>query len=94
MAVLAPFAGLACLGVAAVILLATRYVSLMSIISTAGAGVLMAIGYVAGWTPPAALIFTLVAGGLIQYMHIPNMRRLLAGTEPRIGHGGDRRATG
>lgn len=92
--VLAPFAGLACLGVAAVILLATRYVSLMSIISTAGAGVLMVIGFVAGWTPPAALIFTLVAGGLIQYMHIPNMRRLLAGTEPRIGHGGDRRATG
>jgi len=27
-------------------------------------------------------------------MHIPNIRRLLAGTEPRLGKGGDRPATG
>jgi hypothetical protein len=31
---------------------------------------------------------------MIEYTHIPNIRRLLAGTEPRMGHGGDRAATG
>ena len=48
----------------------------------------------AGVEPPAYAWFGLAAVVLIEYMHLPNIRRLLAGTEPRIGRGGDRSATG
>jgi glycerol-3-phosphate acyltransferase PlsY len=92
--VLAPLAGVIGLGIGAIILVATRYVSLMSILGTALVALMMVAAAIVGWTPVAAMVFTLVAVGLIEYMHIPNMRRLLAGTEPRIGRGGDRPATG
>jgi len=31
---------------------------------------------------------------LVEYKHIPNIQRLRAGTEPKIGQGGNRPATG
>jgi glycerol-3-phosphate acyltransferase PlsY len=44
--------------------------------------------------PTMFAVYAIIAVALIEYMHIPNIRRLLAGTEPRIGRGGDRPATG
>ena len=40
------------------------------------------------------MIFGVFAAVLVEYKHIPNIQRLLAGTEPKIGQGGSRPATG
>jgi glycerol-3-phosphate acyltransferase PlsY len=79
---------------AAIVVLSTRYVSLMSIVVTPLAGLVILLLVLFGDTPPAYAWFALVAVALVEYMHLPNLRRLLAGTEPRIGRGGDRPATG
>jgi glycerol-3-phosphate acyltransferase PlsY len=92
--VLAPFESLGVLALAAVIVVATRYVSLMSIVAAAAAAVVMVVAAVVGWAQGAAALYAVLAVLVIEVMHIPNMRRLLAGTEPRIGRGGDRPATG
>jgi glycerol-3-phosphate acyltransferase PlsY len=78
----------------ALIIASTRYVSLMSIVVTPLAALALIIAAAAGWTPWADAFYGLFAVALIEYMHLPNMRRLRAGLEPRIGRGGDRPATG
>ena len=78
----------------AVVIGTTRYVSLMSILVTPIAVavlIVLAATSVESW---AFAVFGLIAVGLIEYMHLPNIRRLLNGTEPKIGKGGDRPATG
>lgn len=79
---------------AALVVFGTRYVSLMSVVVTPLAALVILIFVLAGVEPPAYAWFGLAAVVLIEYMHLPNIRRLLAGTEPRIGRGGDRSATG
>lgn len=80
--------------IAALIIVPTRIVSLMSTIGTAAAGLIVVALAVAGRLPVAYAAFAVFAVLLIEYTHIPNIRRLLAGTEPRLGQGGDRPATG
>jgi len=59
----------------------SRYVSFASI--CAAAALPVATWY---WTHDSTLLgFTLVLGGLAIYKHQANIRRLLAGTENRIG---------
>ncbi|MGI8424441.1 MAG: glycerol-3-phosphate acyltransferase [Chloroflexota bacterium] len=82
------------LAVAAALVIPTRLVSLMSVVGTPIAAALLGLATFAGWAPPAFALYGLFAVVVIEYMHIPNIRRLLAGTEPRIGRGGDRPATG
>jgi glycerol-3-phosphate acyltransferase PlsY len=91
---LTPLVSLGFLGLAGLVVLLTRYVSVMSIVVAAIAGIVIVCGAVIGWMPAAVAIYAVFAVAVIEYMHIPNMRRLLAGTEPRIGRGGDRPATG
>lgn len=91
---LAPLVALAFPLAGALIVLGTRYVSLMSILVTPIAAIVMAAGAMAGWWSWAYALFAAFAVLLVEYMHIPNIRRLLSGTEPRIGRGGDRPATG
>ena len=79
---------------AALVVFGTRYVSLMSVVVTPLAAIVILIFVLAGVEPPAYAWFGLAAVVLIEFMHLPNIRRLLAGTEPRIGRGGDRSATG
>jgi glycerol-3-phosphate acyltransferase PlsY len=58
-------------------------------ISSAGALAAAAAAPLLAWAasgPPAAML-ALVVGGLICWRHQANIRRLLAGTEPRIGDG-------
>ena len=76
------------------VIFATRYVSLMSILVTPMAAVILAVLVALDLAPWTALAYACFAVAIIEYMHIPNIRRLLAGTEPRIGRGGDRPATG
>jgi glycerol-3-phosphate acyltransferase PlsY len=67
--------------VATVIIITTRFVSLASIVTTA----LVAIAFYVLKKPfPYFLIVSLVSL-LIIVRHIPNIKRLLSGTEPKIG---------
>ncbi len=78
--------------IGALILLPWRYVSLMSVLGTTiTAGIVLAL-VVIGWAPGPYAAFALVAGPLIVVLHRDNIRRLLVGTEPKIGQGGGRRA--
>ena len=80
--------------IAAAILIPTRYVSLMSVLGTPIAALILCVAVVLWDVPPAYALYALFAVAVIEYMHIPNIRRLLAGTEPRIGQGGGTAATG
>jgi len=91
---LTPVLALAFPVIAGVILLASRYVSLMSTAGTALAGAILIVAWAAFDEPGANAAYAVAAIVLIEYTHIPNIRRLLAGTEPKIGKGGDRAATG
>lgn len=65
----------------AVTVAVTRYVSVGSIT------VAVLLPLVIGLSAPKLhfLIFGILAGGFVTYKHIPNIRRLLAGTEPKFG---------
>lgn len=64
-----------------IVLLSTRYVSLSSIMAAAAAPVLVLLFRL----PFPRFLFTLLAASLIIYRHKPNIKRLLAGTEPKLG---------
>lgn len=64
-----------------IVLLSTRYVSLSSIVAAAAAPVLVLFFH----RPLPYFLFTLLAASLIIYRHKPNIKRLLAGTEPKLG---------
>lgn len=91
---LAPLLALLFPLIGALIVIPTRIVSLMSIIGTPAAATIVVVAALADRTAGAFALYAIFATVIILYMHIPNMRRLLAGTEPRIGRGGDRAATG
>lgn len=91
---LTPLIALAFPVIGAALVVPTRYVSLMSVIGTPIAAGIIVIGAVAGWEPAPFAWYALFVTVLVEYKHIPNIRRLLAGTEPRIGRGGSRPATG
>jgi glycerol-3-phosphate acyltransferase PlsY len=76
------------------IVLALRYMSVMSLITVPlGALVLLVLALVPGgdvytWTK---VIFGVFATAIVFATHIPNIRRLIQGTEPKIGEGGEHR---
>lgn len=80
--------------IGAAIIIPTRYVSLMSILGTPIAAAIVVVAVIFFDVPPAFAAYCLFAVFMIEFMHIPNIRRLLNGTEPRFGKGGDRPATG
>lgn len=80
--------------IGAVLVIPTRYVSLMSVLGTPIAAGIVVVGAIGGWQPVPFAVEAVFATALIEYKHLPNIRRLLAGTEPRIGRGGDRPASG
>jgi len=63
------------------VVLVSRYVSLGSILAAA------ALPVTALWSgqPPVIIWFTLALAIFVIYKHRPNINRLLAGTEPRLG---------
>jgi glycerol-3-phosphate acyltransferase PlsY len=77
------------------IVLAIRYMSVMSLITVPlGAIVLFTLALIPGgdvytWTK---VIFGVFATVIVFATHIPNIRRLMSGTEPKIGEGGGARA--
>ncbi len=86
-----PLAALVVVAAAAAILAATRYVSLMSVLGVA-AGFVILVGLVLLQREHIAyLLFAFAAFGAVELNHVGNIRRLLAGTEPKLGQGGGRR---
>jgi len=85
-----PIAALALLPVGAGLIAVTRIMSLMSVgMAPVMAAVFVALA-VAGLQPWAYAVYALIAAGIVLVLHRENIRRLLAGTEPRIGQGGER----
>lgn len=66
-----------------------RYVSLGSLVAAAAFPLLVVLFYRLGWTPPGQLAPPLAASvvisGLVILRHAVNIRRLVAGTESKLG---------
>ncbi len=91
---LAPLLALVFPVIALIVVGGTRIVSLMSIVAAPIAAAIVVAAWAFGHTHGAYALYAVAVVAFIEVMHIPNMRRLLAGTEPRFGRGGDRPATG
>ncbi len=72
----------------------TRYVSMMSMVCVPAGLLGMAVYVALGWLHPAYLIFGVAVTVAVEVSHIGNFRRLIAGTEPKVGQGGSRRPNG
>jgi acyl phosphate:glycerol-3-phosphate acyltransferase len=82
--VAAPVAALAAIGLFAVVLLLTRYVSLASILG-AGSFPIFAWFFVRGEKPLPYIAAQVIVSSLIILKHHQNIRRLATGTESRFG---------
>jgi glycerol-3-phosphate acyltransferase PlsY len=82
---LSPIAVLIVLPIAGLLLKLTRYMSLTSITSAAVAGAVFAAFAAAGLHPWAFAAAAIAGGALTIALHHDNIRRLLAGTERRVG---------
>jgi glycerol-3-phosphate acyltransferase PlsY len=80
-----PLASLVLLPIALLIIAVTRYMSLMSVSMAPIAAVLFLALALAGALPYAYAGFAIVAAALIVVLHHDNIRRLLSGTERKIG---------
>ena len=77
---LSPLAALLALGIWLAVVFLSGYVSLGSIVAAASMPLLM----LALHQPWSYVLFSLVTAAVAVYKHVPNIRRLLAGTEPKI----------
>lgn len=90
-----PLVALVVLGASLLVLGTFRYASLMSVtgvfVGFVVLGVMWAVDVI-DW--PYFLLFAAPTMALVEFSHIGNIRRLLAGTEPKLGQGGGRRPAG
>ncbi len=90
-----PVVALILLGVSLVVLAVFRYASLMSVTGVFAGMVAIAVMAMVGRLDLVyLLLFAIPTASLVEYSHIGNIKRLLAGTEPKLGQGGGRRAAG
>jgi glycerol-3-phosphate acyltransferase PlsY len=88
-----PIAAAAMLPVGLGLVAATRIVSVMSVGMAPVAAVVFIVLAALDLHPWAFAVYATLAACIVIVLHRENIERLLAGTEPRIGEGGDRRAT-
>ena len=86
-----PIVGLALLPLGLAIIGLTRIVSLMSLVMAPVVAIVFSVLAALDTQPWAYAIYAIVAAVLIVVLHWENVQRLIAGTEPRFGEGGDRR---
>lgn len=89
---IAPLAALIAIGAGVAILAATRYVSMMSMVGTALGLAAMVLWVANGWLACQYLAFGVAVTVAVELSHLGNLRRVLQGTEPRLGQGGAPRA--
>ncbi|MFA5056169.1 MAG: glycerol-3-phosphate 1-O-acyltransferase PlsY [Dehalococcoidia bacterium] len=77
--------GLICLAVFLLMALAFRYISLGSIIAAIALVVSMVVFFTCYSGPAAYMAFSLVVAPIVIFRHRGNIKRLLAGTESKIG---------
>lgn len=87
-----PLAAVAMIPVAAVIVATTRTMSAMSVMMAPLLALFFVLLAALGISPWAYAAYAAGAAAVIVYRHSANIGRLLAGTEPRIGRGGDARS--
>lgn len=87
-----PLASVALVPVAALVVGATRIMSVLSITMAPLLAAVFVVLAIIDVSPPAYAFYAVPAAAIILYRHSANIRRLLDGTEPKIGQGGDRRA--
>jgi glycerol-3-phosphate acyltransferase PlsY len=87
-----PLAAVAMIPVAALVVGATRIMSVMSITMAPALAALYVVLAAMDLSPWAYAAYAAGAAALIVYKHRPNIERLMAGTEPKIGRGGSKRA--
>lgn len=86
-----PLAAFACLMFALVVLAIFRIASVMSIVGVF-VGFLVVVGLViADRAAQPYLLFALLTMLAVEFNHLANIKRLIAGTEPKLGQGGQRR---
>ena len=85
---MAPLAALATLIFGLVVLVATRYVSLMSVTGVFVGFIVFTALIAVDQLPMPYLVFGLIATLAVEINHLGNIQRLLAGTEPKLGQGG------
>jgi acyl phosphate:glycerol-3-phosphate acyltransferase len=89
-----PIASLALLPFGIALVAATRMVSVMSV----GMAPVLAIVFVVlaaiDWQPWAYAVYAVIAAIQVEVLHWENIQRIVAGTEPKIGRGGERRPEG
>ncbi len=88
-----PIAGAALLPVGIAIIGITRIVSLMSVVMAPAVAVVFVVLAVFDLHPWAYAIYTIAAAVLVLVLHVENIGRLRAGTEPKFGQGGEHRET-
>ncbi|MCY4392833.1 MAG: glycerol-3-phosphate acyltransferase [Chloroflexi bacterium] len=89
-----PLLGLAIFGAGVIAVAITRMASVMSLVGgIAAVGVTGGLA-IAGELDSVIAWYALGVVAFLYYMHLPNIRRLIAGTEPRLGQGGDKPASG
>ncbi|MEO7972001.1 MAG: glycerol-3-phosphate acyltransferase, partial [Thermoanaerobaculia bacterium] len=87
---LLPLAACSAAAIFATTVVATRYVSLGSILSAAALPLLAVLFARLGWAhdlQPGALALTCACSGLVIVRHAGNLKRLFAGNERRLGAG-------
>jgi glycerol-3-phosphate acyltransferase PlsY len=85
---MAPLAALATLVFGLAVLVTTRYVSLMSVSGVLLGFIVFTALIAVGQLPMAYLAFGVLATLAVELNHLGNIRRLIAGTEPKLGQGG------
>lgn len=71
-----------------VILIPTRYVSLMSVLGTVVTALIIIALAATNRVPDAYAVYAVIAATLIVWLHRGNLARLRSGTEPKLGQGG------
>ncbi len=89
-----PAAAAAMIPIAALVIASVRIMSVMSISMSPLLAIVFVILAALGVSPWAYAAYAVPTAVLIVWKHRGNIQRLLAGTEPKIGHGGERRADG
>lgn len=86
-----PIAAAAVVPVAGGLLAVTRIMSVMSVGMAPVVAVVFVVLAAFGIQSWAYAVYAIVAAALIVVLHRENLKRLIAGTEPKLGRGGERR---